>query len=438
MGRSSIVYVIGLTIIVGLSLRVVSGNSVRSMDAYLDYYGQSQVHDIAISGANVGTNYLLSYPVFPSNFGVTFFGGRDSVYYIQDFPQNDWVTLRSVASTASLDVFGRPFRDTVEASFKHVQFAKYSWFTENEVDGYVGPDGTNGPYYGLADWKISGDSVWGPAHTNGAFNLDGTPYFDALVTSGLAPNLGPSAHPVYNVGINYPVHQVRPTTAALQQDLTAAATLGGGYIDQSGTTNDVSLTFLNDRVRLQIPPGGGGRDTTMYLSALASNGVIVVKSADVHVRGTYRGAYTVAAFTGTGVNKGNVWIDGDVVASVNPVGNTASTDMLGIVAERMAYITQDLTRTSSSTLNIQAAVYCQRGELAAQNFWNIPVSGKVNLFGGVTQNTAGSLALYAPGPPLVFLSGYSYNVRNDPRFVTKQPPFFPASDSYELVSWWEK
>ena len=438
MGRSSIVYVIGLTIIVGLSLRVVSGNSVRSMDVYLDYYGLTQVHDIAVSGANVGTNYLLGAGVLPPNFGVDFFGGHDSVLYLQNIPRTEWVTVRSVAWTASLDQNGLPYRDTVDAEFKHVQFAKYSWFTENEVDGYMAPDGTNGPYYGSDDWKITGDSVWGPAHTNGTFNLDGTPYFDALVTSGHAPNLGPSGHPVFNVGINYPVNQSRPSTAMLQANLTSAATLGGGYFDQSGTPNDVSLTFMNDRVRVQIPPGGGVRDTTMYLSTLASNGVIVVRSADIHMRGTYQGDYTVAAFTGTAANKGNVWIDGDVVAATNPVTNPASTDMLGIVAERMAYITQDLTRTSSSTINVQAAVYCQRGELTAQNFWNIPVSGRVSLFGGVTQNTAGSLGLSAAGPPITLLSGFSYSIRNDPRFVTKQPPFFPASPSYELVSWWEK
>jgi len=438
LGRSSIVYVIGLTIIVGLALRVVSGNSARSMDVFLDYYGLTQVHDIANSGANVGTNYLLGSSVFPANFGVTFFGGRDSIIYLQDFPDSERVTLRSVAWTSSLDVYGHPFRDTVEAVFKHAQFAKYSWFTENEVDGYMAPDGTNGPYYGADDWKITGDSVWGPAHTNGRFNLDGTPYFDALITSFQTPNLGPSAHPVYNVGLISGVYQARPSTAALQADLTSAATLGGAYFDQSGTPNDVSLTFMNDRVRVQIPPGGGVRDTTMYLSTLAANGVIVVKSADLHLRGTYKGDCTVAAFTGTGANKGNVWIDGDIVAATNPVGNQASGDMLGIVAERMGYITQDLTRTSTSVLNIQASVYCQRGELAAQNFWSIPISGRVNLFGGVIQNTAGSLGLSAAGPPITVLSGFAYSIRNDPRFLTKQPPFFPASDSYELVSWWER
>jgi hypothetical protein len=440
MGRSSIIYVIGLSLIVGMVLNTVTRNSVSSMDVYIAYYESTQLHNIAVSSANVGTSYLLNYSVFPPNFGVDFFGGHDSIMYLANVPQPLWVTLKSIAWTGKVDKDGNMLRDTVEVVFKHVQFAKYGWFTESETNGYRAPDGSNGPYFGGNDWKITGDSVYGPAHTNGSFNLDGTPYFDQKVTSGLAPNLGPSADPVFRGGIEYPVFQKRPNAATLKASLTAAATLGGSIFDESSTSNDVQLTFMNDKVHIQIPPGGSAKDTIMGLSALASNGVIVVKSADLHIKGTYDGAITVAAFSGTGAatNKGNVWIDGDVVAKTSPFGNPASMDMLGIVAERMAYITEDLTRSSTSVLNIQAVVYCQNGELTAQNFWNLAPSGRVVLFGGVTQITAGSLGLLDPGPPPSVLSGFSYSIRNDPRFNTKQPPYFPYSESYELISWWEK
>ncbi len=443
MGRSSIIYVIGLTLIVGLVLNNISHNSLSSMDTYTTYYGATRVHNIAVSGANVGTSYLLKYAAFPANFGVDFFGGHDSVTYFANTPKADWVTLRSVSlvdmvitSTMQPEKIGLPFRDTVEGVFRHVTFAKYSWFTETETNGYVGPNGANGPFYGANDWKVSGDSLYGPVHTNGSFNLDGTPYFQQKVTSGHAPNYGPSANPIWP-GIDYPVHLTRPTPANLEHDLEAAAALGGGLLDETAGSKDVALTFTNDQVRIQIPPNGSSRDTTMAISALASNGVIVVKGADVRIKGTYQGDITVAAFGSGAANKGNVWIDGDVVAKTNPATNPASTDMLGIVAGRMAYITEDDSRSSSSVLNLQAAVYCQNGELTAENFWNIPVSGRVNLYGGVTQLTAGSLGVFNPGPPLSFLNGYSYSIRNDPRFETQQPPFFPTSSSYQLVAWWE-
>jgi hypothetical protein len=439
MGRSSIIYVIGLTLIVGLVLNNITHNSIRSMDTYSTYYGSTQVHNIAVSVANVGTQGLLNYSVFPANFGADFFGGHDSVMYFNNTPQNLWVTLRSVAWTNMSDEYGVVFRDTVEGVFKHVQFAKYSWFTESETNGYLAPDGSHGPFYGANDWKITRDSVYGPAHTNGRFNLDGTPYFDQKVTAGLAANLGPTGNPVYNGGKEWGVYQKRPNTANLEAKLTSAATLGGGLFDETSTMNDVALTFINDQVRVQIPPNGSVRDTTMAISALAPNGVILVKNADLRIKGTYNADLTVAAFgsAGSATNKGNVWIDGDVVAKTNPLTNPTSTDMLGIVAGRMAYITEDASRSPSSVLNLQATVYCENGELTAENFWNIPVSGRVNLFGGVTQKSAGSLGLFNPGPPLTFLNGFAYSIHNDPRFATQQPPFFPYSDSFEMVSWWE-
>jgi hypothetical protein len=49
MGRSSIIYVIGLTLIVGLVLNNITRNSVNSMDTYSTYYGSTQVHNIAVS-----------------------------------------------------------------------------------------------------------------------------------------------------------------------------------------------------------------------------------------------------------------------------------------------------------------------------------------------------------------------------------------------------
>ncbi len=439
MGRSSVVYVIGLTLIVGLVLRNIAQNSISAMNVYYSYYGSTQVHTIADAGANIGTSYLLNYKTIPANFGVNLFGGHDTVIFLANTPQPLWVTIKSIATSTTLDGYGTPLQEEIDGVFKHVQFAKFAWFTESETNGYKAPDGTLGPYYGASDWKVTGDSVFGPAHTNGAFNLDGTPYFAQKVTSVLPLNLGPSAAPVFMGGFEKGVLQTRPNTSTLQANLTAAATLGGSLFDETSGSNDVALTFLNDKVRVQIPPGGGIRDTTMAISALAPNGVVVVKSADLHIKGTYQGDLTVAAFGGSNAatNKGNVWIDGDVVAKTDPYVNSASTDMLGIVAGRMAYITQDLMRSTSTIISIDAAIYCQNGELTAENFWNLPPSGRVDLFGGVTQITAGSLGILNPGPPVTVLSGFSYSIKNDPRFDSKQPPFFPYSDSYQLLSWWE-
>ena len=200
------------------------------------------------------------------------------------------------------------------------------------------------------------------------------------------------------------------------------------------TGNDVGLYFNSDgTVRVRIPPAGASlKDTTMAITSIAPSGVIGADNGNVHISGTYHGQVTVVAFkgaSGLGLNRGNVWIDNDVVAANNPVGNPNSTDMLGIVAERDAYISPGL-----GDLTIQATVYCQTGEFTLQSYWTGGPQGRLNLYGGVIQNTRGAVGTYSGG---VITNGYLKSYRFDQRFGTVSPPYFPVSDKLELVSWWE-
>jgi hypothetical protein len=110
--------------------------------------------------------------------------------------------------------------------------------------------------------------------------------------------------------------------------------------------------------------------------------------------------------------------------------------MLGVVAERMGYISKTLaTGNINKVINIEAAIYTHNGEFTAEDFWTIPPSGRVNLYGSLTQKTAGSLGVFNPGVGL--LNGYFYSIRHDDRFLGMGPPGFPFSTKYRLVSWWE-
>jgi hypothetical protein len=164
----------------------------------------------------------------------------------------------------------------------------------------------------------------------------------------------------------------------------------------------------------------------------------MVRDIDVRVSGTYHGQVTVGARTGTstGGRKGNVWIQGDLVAADNPSTNPNSTDIMGIVSERMTYIsTTGIPRTSASQTNIQCAIYCQNGVFAAQNYSSIPLSGRVNLYGGAVMNASTSFGTSSGG---AITNGFLKSFKYDSRFLTQSPPYFPFSDKYELLSWWEK
>jgi hypothetical protein len=170
---------------------------------------------------------------------------------------------------------------------------------------------------------------------------------------------------------------------------------------------------------------------------LSSNGVVGVQGGDMHIKGTYKGMNTVVAFTGTDslARKGNIWIDGNIVAATNPRTDPGSTDMLGIVAERSGYISVDSARTSSSLLEIQAAIYCHNGEFTAERFWDLDLSGRVSLYGSLCQKTAGSMGVFTPEGGII--RGFNYSIRYDQRLLDRWPPLFPVSTKYRLLSWWE-
>jgi hypothetical protein len=439
MGKSSVVYVVGLSLIVAIALVNINENSVGSMDTYTLYYGRTMAHNIAISAANVASNFVLFNSSYSTNFSGSFSGGTYSAVY-SDTGTN-WTRTKLMLVTSAYAASGETVRDTVRAAFRYTMFSRYGWFTDKENNGYFAPDGSTGPYYGADDWKITGDSVFGYAHTNAHFNLAGRPYFDKKVTATNAANLltlNGVKDPFYNEGYEWGV--------TVQRDSANISTLktyvnAGSPLTTLMQNNDVGMQFLNTGdVHVKIPWNSGAlKDTTLPASSLSTTSVVGVLGGDLHISGTYSGQLTVAAFRGTSgaaTNKGNVWIDDDVVAKTDPRTNPTSTDMLGIVAERMGYISQTLaTGTTTKVINIEAAIYCHDGEFTAQNFWSIPPSGRVSLYGSLTQKTAGSLGVFNPSTGLTH--GFFYSIRHDDRFLGIGPPAFPFSTKYRLVSWWE-
>jgi hypothetical protein len=443
MGKSVIVYVVGLAVIIGFSLQSLNRATLDSMDAYSTYFGRTMAHNIVMAGANVGARKLLVNANDSVGFSGAFGGGLYEVAYHSTSPMR-----RRMRVTSEYAAGGELLRDTISADFEFTLLSRYAWFTEVERNGYDRPDGTHGPFFNASDWKITGDSVFGYAHTNGHFNLAGRPYFAKKVTAMNAANMMPLAgvlDPVFNEGYQWGRHVPRDNAdiTALRAVSNAGSILHSSYLEG----NDVGFEFISDgSVHVLIPwnplgvpwgTSGAVLDTVLPVTALTSNGVIGVLDGDAHVRGSYRGQVTVAAFKGTGAlaNKGNIWIDGHVVAADNPAINQNSTDMLGLVAERMGYISRDDTRNPSSVLNIQAAIYCHTGEFTAQDFWNIGIHGRVNLYGSLTQKTAGSLGVFSFGSGLIH--GMYYSVRHDSRFLAISPPHFPFSKRLRLVAWWE-
>jgi hypothetical protein len=436
MGKATLLYVIGLAAIVSYTLLNVTGSATDAVSNSVEYYGRTVAHNIAVAGANVGTQLLLSNsvtsPTMAGNFQEGTYGLRfDSLNAAGD------KQLTVVSAVNLNEKFGGGIlRDTVIATFKYTQLAKYGYFSGGETNGYM--SASSNSTSGGDMWKVTGDSMFGFAHTNAQWHLAGRPYFHDKVTGFNAPQLmsyGGQMDPIYNAGSQWGVTVNRPAANLTKlENLASASTPPALFSGQ-----DVALTFFaNGKVNVRIPATTGAtRNDTVSIGSLTSNGVVAVKNGNVRVKGVYSGQLTVVALKNTaGDTKGNIWIDGDIVANNNPRTNPSSTDMLGLVAERMAYITTTgIARTPSSVVNIQAAIYTHLGVFAVENYDTVPVSGRINLFGALSMNASTSTGRISGGS---LINGMLKSIRHDPRFLTKAPPSFPVSDKYELVSWWEK
>jgi len=442
MGKASIIYVIGLGLLVAYALLNINFRATETVSNSMDYYGRSMAHNVAVAGANVGTHYVLSATAPSSTFTGNFYGGTYSVTIDSVNPAGD----KKVMSVSEVRAFTKDghglVRDTVIASLRYTPFAKYGYFSGSETNGYMSP--TSNSTSGGNMWKVTGDSMFGYAHTNGRWNLGGRPYFHDKITGFNPPNsmvYGGVYDPIFNAGSEWGITVNRPSANITNLEGLAAASAPNALFDGE----DVSLEFLSSgNVKIKIPAlTGTTRNETVALSSLTSNGVIAVKNADVRVKGTYKGKATIVALKGTagGGTKGNIWIDDNLVAASNPNGNQSSPDMLGLVSERMTYVTTKdpstgllIPRTAASVTSIQAAIYCHDGIFGVQDYDTVPVSGRLNLFGALTMAASTSTGKISGGS---LVNGFLKSIRHDPRFLTSAPPNFPVSDKYELVSWWE-
>lgn len=446
MGKSMLIYVVGMSAMIGYAMLNLNNTGLNSMDNYSLYFSRCMSHNIALAGANIGTRLCLSDTAYNTNLlNQSFAGGTYDILITKSgdttkVKSRSYVPMYYYNNRKSQPTWETKMTDSIEAILKRVYFSKYGYFSNRETNGYMSPTGNTTS--GGNMWKVTGDSMYGPTHTNGQWNFSGTPYFADKVTATNSPNLSNfmgAPNPIYNGGYQWGITVNRPP--ARLNETEAAASSGGKLFTSAATGNqDVGLTFSsNGNVRVKIPWNTGAtRDTTYAtITALAPNKVIAVKGIDVRVSGTYQGQATVLARTtgSTGSLKGNIWVQGNLVAATDPSTNMNSTDIMGLVAERMAYVaTTGIARNASSQTIIQAAIYTHNGVFAVENYTSCGVAGRLNLYGGATMNASTSTNTSSGG---VITNGMLKSFRHDPRFLSQAPPSFPFADKYELISWWE-
>jgi hypothetical protein len=410
-------FAVALTFI-SYNMNEFSSQALNNMTSYND---ATTSHELALTGANVGLSKFYvdttwEGPLTESCSSAQLTGSF--TVSVIDAPGGQKI-LRSISSCPSSA--SGTLKDTVDVCMSTQSdnsLTLYAWMTNNT---------------GNVFWN-NGDTIWGPAHSNGNVHIAGSPVFAGKFTTSKhfdPPNVGKGTNQaIFKNGYETGVMQI-PMPSNLNMLVNASNTGGKHYV------GDIAVNLLpgtgadNDGLALVTILSSGLTDT-VKLSAGGFNGVIL-SNGNVSVKGTLDGKLTVTSLQ-------NLTITDDVLYEVDP-RNAPSTDVLGLVAQSNIIIADNTANHSSC--NVDASMLALTGSVQAQNLGSLPLCGTLTTFGSIIQNQEQEVGVYTAkgGGKSALTGGFAKNFRYDTRLAdgSFRPPYFPgySAGSYAIVNWWE-
>lgn len=429
-GKASILIVLGFALIFLVIGYSFGGLTNRAVDNSVNYFTKLSAYNIAVSGVNMALNEIFIDPTWNNGY---------SNLAIGEGAVN--VNVSSNGSELIVTSVGNYYNETstVIVKLQASSFAKYAWYAGNMSSKEF----------------VTGDTIWGPLHTESKLNIGGSPVFWGKVTAlkGMNPsekNLEkngyyPEFHGGYESGVSVEIpanYQFTDQKAAAIDGLSSG---GASYF----TGTDVWLTFNADGTVTYRT--GSGSDSSTYsapitqsLSTFAPNNIIYVGFGNVYTSGTVKGKITIAAGESSGSGHGNVYLVDDLVYTQPPmiwdpsinnyIVNEASTDMLGILASNNVRIANTTANVQDKDINLHAAIFAAKGGFEMEDK-SIPPSGTLKLLGSAVAAKEEVVALTDKWGNIT--NGYIRHVVYDERMLTTVPPYFPSTDQFEIVSWYE-
>ena len=425
MGKSSLILVLGFSLVVIMVGPNLAREANRAYENYLNYANITNVHNIAVSAASIAASKIFFDSSWSTGYSNVSFGNGSYDIIIQNLANNrkKLIAYGHLNNAMSYNrLFGnrlQTINDTVEVLIQPSNFSKFAVYL-NSMGG--------------VSW-FTGDTVYGMCHVEGTMNVLGTPVFYGKVTTknGTNPATLPSGttNPKFYGGLQKGVSIPLPTNI---NQFTSAATSGGKVFNPPASGSgayQVNFIFnANGTVQYQEYKGATKvKDSTVALTSLAPNGAILVNSGNITVKGTYSGRVSIGT---AGTGGGNVQIVGDVVAANDPRTNPNSTDMLGIIADNS--VTLPILSPVKHDYLIEASIFCRAGTFSADLNNTMGKQGAVTVYGSLQTNTVGA---FSNGNGTTISNGYQNHFTFDNRLLVDAPPAYPNTNHFEVLSWKE-
>ncbi len=413
-GKASLLLVLAFSALFGIMGTQILRTANEATDSYVNYYKKTKAHDLAVSGANMAVNEIFinkSWTTGYNNLAVDY--GLINVW-IDSFGYNN----RKIYSVSNFD----GYKDSVMVWLEPKNFAQYGNF-----------------YDLMAAWAATGDTFSGPFHTNDNLLCYGDPVFLGYTSTKKGVKLNNNkSFPEFHGGLQEGVSI--PFTFDDSPFKNAAQTGGKVFYDTTAKNKiiDVKLELKADGTvdySINIDKKGWTATKNEPLSTLAPNGVIYIEKGNLYIQGTLNGQLSVMAGRENTNGAGMIHIADDVRYNVNPLVNSNSTDMLGLIAQDFVQVDFNL---ATGTLDVHASIYSARDGIMIEKYKDYPDARIMNLLGGVIGKRVLPTAEYVwDGKKYVVSHGYSYVHRFDERFNKVVPPFFPLTDKFRVVAWKE-
>ncbi len=413
-GKGSLILVLGAVITFSLYQVKLNRAVLSTTDNFNYHYMKTMAHETAQSAMNYAVNDVWVNNTSNANYNIYADGCTSNVLI-------STVGLDSIRARVNTWSWGYKdedydnpvrIRDSIYAVFSYeTPISRYFWFTQNEGSVY---------------W-ITGDTAWGPIHTNSVLNTSGAPVFYGKVTAfgGMSPSPTKKSNPAeylggWEIGIEVEI----PTDYS---PLVNAAIAGNGAAamnTKSMYDKETTFEFLSNGDVIRTVSGVG--TDTVAVTDIAPTGVIY-STKDVRVKGTLNGQLSIYSLD-------DIWIDDDLVMADDPLTNSSSDDILGLIAKDDVIVTNNAA--NNGDCRIQASIMAATGSFTAEDYSSRPVSGKLEVTGSIVQKDRGPIGTFNSWTKSI-VSGFSKRYRYDNRLMGMNAPYYPYVRELRLVSWWE-